>query len=73
MQKIMNQELNVVVMPTGYLQLEWTDAQNDISKSGRVLQKEIYRRFFADTDFIGYSFPPLLNTGGILQGLLPKD
>ncbi|MDL1968018.1 MAG: DEAD/DEAH box helicase [Deltaproteobacteria bacterium] len=58
MRETMNQELNVVVMPTGYLQLEWTDAQNDINKSSRVLQKEIYRRFLADTDswllFLGF-------------------
>jgi len=50
MQELMDQELNVVVMPNGSLQLEWTDTENDINKSNRLLQKEIYKRFSADGD-----------------------
>ncbi len=50
MQKMMDQELNVVVMPNGSLQLEWMDAENNINKSNRLLQEEIYKRFSADGD-----------------------
>lgn len=46
----MNKELDVVVMPNGSLQLEWTDTQDAVSKSSRLLQKEIYKRFTADID-----------------------
>lgn len=41
----MNQELNVVVMPNGSLQLEWTDTEETINKSAGLLQDEIYNRF----------------------------
>lgn len=54
----MDQELNVIIMPNGSLQLEWTDAQNAINKSGRLLQDEIYKRFSDDSDswllFLGF-------------------
>ena len=50
MQKMMDQELNVVVMPNGSLQLEWTDTEDDIKKSNRLLQEEIYKRFSANGD-----------------------
>jgi len=54
----MNKELNVIVMPNGSLQLEWTDAQNDINKSSRLLQDEISKRFSDDSDswilFLGF-------------------
>lgn len=46
----MNKELDVVVMPNGSLQLEWTDTQDAVSISSRLLQKEIYKRFTADID-----------------------
>ncbi len=48
--EMMNKELDVVVMPNGSLQLEWTDTQDTVSKSSRLLQKEIYKRFTADID-----------------------
>ena len=54
----MNEELDVVVMPNGSLQLEWTDAQDAVSKSTELMQKEIYKRFTADIDswllFLGF-------------------
>ena len=55
---MMNQELNVVVMPNGSFQLEWADTQDAINKSNRLLQKEIYKQFSADADswllFLGF-------------------
>ena len=54
----MNRELIVVVMPNGSLQLEWTDAEENINKSSRLLQEEISRRFISDPDswllFLGF-------------------
>jgi len=50
MQEMMNQELNVVVMPNGSLQLEWTDTQKNRNKSSMLLQEEIYKRFSGDAD-----------------------
>jgi len=54
----MNQELNVVVMPNGSLPLEWTDSEEVINKSSRLLQQEIYKRFSANDDlwllFLGF-------------------
>ncbi|MBW1675492.1 MAG: DEAD/DEAH box helicase [Deltaproteobacteria bacterium] len=54
----MNRELIVVVMPNGSLQLEWTDAEENINKSTRLLQEEIYKRFISDPDswllFLGF-------------------
>ncbi|MBW2568988.1 MAG: DEAD/DEAH box helicase [Deltaproteobacteria bacterium] len=58
MHKVMNQELIVVVMPNGSLQLEWTNTQDAVSKNSRLLQKEIYKRFTTDADswllFLGF-------------------
>ena len=58
MQEMLNQELNVVVMPNGSLQLEWTDTQDAINKSSKLLQEEIYKRFPTDTGswllFLGF-------------------
>jgi len=55
---MLNQELNVVVMPNGSLQLEWTDTEGAINKSCRLLQQEIYNRFSANNDswllFLGF-------------------
>jgi non-specific serine/threonine protein kinase len=55
---MMNQELNVVVMPNGSFQLEWADTQDAINKSSQLLQEEIYKQFSADTDswllFLGF-------------------
>ncbi|MEA1970437.1 MAG: hypothetical protein U9N37_02295 [Thermodesulfobacteriota bacterium] len=41
----MNQELIVVVMPGGSLQLEWADTEEKINKSAGLLQDEIHNRF----------------------------
>ena len=53
-----NRELIVVVMPNGSLQLEWTEAEESINKSSRLLQEEIYKRFTSDPDswllFLGF-------------------
>jgi SNF2 family DNA or RNA helicase len=46
----MNQELNAVVMPNGFLQLEWTDTEEVINKSSRLLQQEIFKRFSTKND-----------------------
>ncbi|MBC8459810.1 MAG: DEAD/DEAH box helicase [Deltaproteobacteria bacterium] len=58
MQEMMNQELNVVVMPNGSLQLEWTDTQKNRNKSSMLLQEEIYKWFSGDADswllFLGF-------------------
>ncbi len=58
MQEMMNQELNVVVMPNGSLQLEWTDTEKNRNKSSMLLQENIYKRFSADANswllFLGF-------------------
>ena len=58
MHEMMNQELNVVVMPNGSFQLEWADTQDVINKSSRLLQEGIYKQFSADADswllFLGF-------------------
>ena len=58
MQELMNRELNIVVMPNGSLQLEWSDKADPISKSSRMLHTEIYKRFSTDSDswllFLGF-------------------
>ncbi len=41
----MHKELNAVVMPNGSIQMEWTDTEEQISRSRHLLQQEIYRRF----------------------------
>ena len=46
----MNQELHAVVMPNGFLQLEWTDTEEVINKSSRLLQQEIFKRFSTNND-----------------------
>ena len=54
----MNRELNVVVMPSGSLQLEWTDTAETINKSAGLLQDEIHNRFIFEPDswilFLGF-------------------
>ena len=66
----MNRELHVIGMPNSTLQLEWAETQDAPSKSSRLLQKEIYRRFTVDIDswllFLGFcdqqvSLSPSLN------------
>ena len=51
-------ELNMVVMPNGALHAEWTETQEEITKSSRLLQEEVYTRFAADPDagllFLGF-------------------
>ena len=44
----MDQELVVVILPNGTIQLEWVDSRDKINKSARILQKEIFRRFQQD-------------------------
>ena len=46
----MNRELNVVVMPNGSLQTEWIETKENINKSNRLLQQEIFNKFTADAD-----------------------
>ncbi|MEA3415303.1 MAG: DEAD/DEAH box helicase [Thermodesulfobacteriota bacterium] len=58
MHEMMNQELIVVVMPNGLLQLEWANTQDPVSKDSRLLQEGIYKRFTGDADswllFLGF-------------------
>jgi len=46
----MNRELNVVVMPNGSLTTEWIETKENINKSNRLLQQEIFNRFTANGD-----------------------
>ncbi|MGD8645975.1 MAG: DEAD/DEAH box helicase [Desulfobacterales bacterium] len=54
-----NWELNVVVLPSGTLQTDWSETKENIQKSSRRLQKEIFKRFVDDADtgllFLGFS------------------
>ena len=54
----MNQDLNAIIMPAGSLQLEWSDTEEAATKSGTLLQEEIYKRFISDRDswllFLGF-------------------
>ena len=78
----MNQELNIVVMPNGSLQLEWADTQDTIGKSSRLLQDEIYKRFSLDADswllFLGFcdhqiSLSPSLDYWRRFSGVFAKE
>ena len=44
----MNQELIVVILPGGTIQLEWNEVKDKIKKSTRILQDEIFKRFQKD-------------------------
>lgn len=54
----MYQELNAIILPNGSVQMEWRVAGEQISKSGQLLQQEIFRRFATDPEtaflFIGF-------------------
>ncbi|MDY6971325.1 MAG: DEAD/DEAH box helicase [Thermodesulfobacteriota bacterium] len=54
----MNRELDVIIMPNGSLQLEWTERQNDLNKDSRLLQEEIFKCFSDNPDtwllFLGF-------------------
>ena len=50
MQEMTNQELIVVVMPNGSLQLEWADTKDAIHESSSLVQKDIRERFKTDDD-----------------------
>ena len=45
MEEKTSRELNLVILPNGTLHLEWMDTQDAISKSSRLLQKEIHERY----------------------------
>ncbi|MCD6562185.1 MAG: hypothetical protein J7L16_10590 [Deltaproteobacteria bacterium] len=45
-----SQELNIVIMPNGFIQPEWTDTEEPANETGRLLQEEIFRRFSGGTD-----------------------
>jgi len=55
------QELNVVVMPSRSLQLEWADSEQGVQESSRLIQDEIWRRFLSKDDswllMLGFSDP----------------
>ena len=86
MEKKTTRELNLVILPNGTLHLEWTDTQDAVSKSSRLLQKEIHERYrkksMGDkTDrwllFLGFSDPkvplsPSLDYWRGVSGLFAK-
>ena len=81
MNKMINQELIVVVMPNGSLQLEWTETREAMDKSSRLLQEETYNRFIDGTDswllFLGFcdnsvSLSPSLDYWRSFTGLFAK-
>ncbi len=45
MEEKTSRELNLVILPNGALHLEWIDTRDAISKSSRLLQKEIHERY----------------------------
>ena len=47
---MIHRELNVAVLPSGSLQLEWTDTEDTVSKSQKLLEEEVHSRFVSDTD-----------------------
>ncbi len=55
---MINRELSVVVMPNGALQTEWIETKENIKKSSRLLQEEIFNRFIDDAEpgllFLGF-------------------
>jgi len=63
MEQKTTRELNLVILPNGTLHLEWMDTRDTITKSSRLLQKEIYKLFSDKTDlwllFLGFSDPQI--------------
>jgi non-specific serine/threonine protein kinase len=55
----MSKELNAVIMPTGLLELEWSETEEPVDNSRRMVQEEVYKRFQADPEdallFLGFS------------------
>ncbi len=77
----MNQELLSVILPHGSILLEWTEAQEKVSKDQELLQNEIFRRFADAPDgaflFLGFcnkSVPltPSLNYWRMVCGLFAR-
>ncbi len=54
----MTQELRVVAMPDGALQLEWSPAKTYLTKNSQLMQKEIFNRFSTASEswllFLGF-------------------
>jgi hypothetical protein len=48
----MNRELNIVIMPDGTLQLEWSDTQEIVSKTVILFQEEVLRRHDPDSSWL---------------------
>ena len=81
MEQKTTRELNLVILPNGTLHLEWMDTEDAITKSSRLLQKEIYERFSDKTDlwllFLGFSdsqvlLPPSLDYWRNFSGSFAK-
>ncbi|MFH1488714.1 MAG: DEAD/DEAH box helicase [Pseudomonadota bacterium] len=81
MEQNTTQELNLVVLPNGRLHLEWMDTRDAVTKSSRLLQKEIYERFSDNNDlwllFLGFSdsqipLPPSLDYWRHFSGSFAK-
>lgn len=48
----MNKELNVVIMPGGSLQLEWSPVDAPLAKSSVLMQEEIFKRFHTQPSWL---------------------
>ncbi|MBI4651256.1 DEAD/DEAH box helicase [Candidatus Desantisbacteria bacterium] len=77
----MNQELNVIILSDGFLELEWQDKEEQINNGQLLLQKELYKHYNADFDsfllFLGFcdnsvSLSVSLNYFRKLTGLFTK-
>ena len=77
----MSQELNVVIMPNGSLQLEWADIKKAVNKSSDLLQKEVFNRLTPNSYswllFLGFcnkdiSFSPSLDYWRNFAGFFTK-
>ena len=58
-----DQELNVILLPSGALQLDWSDTSGKINKSTQALQKEIENRYTQQPEtwmlYLGFCDPEI--------------
>jgi SNF2 family DNA or RNA helicase len=55
----MNKELNLVVMPSGVILLEWSDTKEPIEDKTRLLQEQVHKRYLSGQEdwllYLGFS------------------
>src|SRR4030042_2663799 len=44
----MNKELNLNILPDGYLNLEWSESAEEISKDKKIIEEDLYARYKKD-------------------------